>query len=98
MREEGEERRRGIREDWENRVRREMVEIVEEGERVRVVREKGERFKREAKEEQERWESESEERERMRELRIEKDKERREVELERRIKEVEWKAVRKRRR
>ena len=34
----------------------------------------------------------------MRELRIEKDKERREVELERRIKEVEWKAVRKRRR
>ena len=30
----------------------------------------------------------------MRELRIEKDKERREVELERRIKEVEWKAVR----
>ena len=48
MREEGEERRRGIREDWENRFRREMVEIVEEGESVRVVREKGERFKREA--------------------------------------------------
>ena len=34
----------------------------------------------------------------MRELRIGKDKERREVELKRRIKEVEWKAVRKRRR
>ena len=34
----------------------------------------------------------------MRELRIEKDKERREGELERMIKEVEWKAVRKRRR
>jgi len=34
----------------------------------------------------------------MRELRIEKDKERREVELESRTKEVEWKAVRKRRR
>jgi len=25
VREEGEERRRGIREDWENRVRREMM-------------------------------------------------------------------------
>ena len=41
MREEGEERRRRIREDWENR---EILEIVEEGESVRVVREKGERF------------------------------------------------------
>ena len=48
MREEGEERRRGIRGDLENRVRKEMIEIVEEVERVRVVREKGERFKREA--------------------------------------------------
>ena len=48
MREEGEERRRGIREDWENRVRREMMEIVEEEGRVRMVREKGERFEREA--------------------------------------------------
>ena len=35
VREEGEERRRRIREDWENR---EMLEIVEEGKRVRVVR------------------------------------------------------------
>ena len=35
MREEGEERRRRIREDWENR---EMLEIVEKGKRVRMVR------------------------------------------------------------
>ena len=35
VREEGEERRRSFREDWENR---EMLEIVEEGKRVRVVR------------------------------------------------------------
>ena len=48
MREEGEERRRGIREDRENRVRRAKMEIVEEKGRVRMVREKGERFKREA--------------------------------------------------
>ena len=45
MREEGEERRRRIREDWENR---EMLEIVKEGKRVRMVRGKGKRFKREA--------------------------------------------------
>ena len=52
------------RKDWENRDRREMMEIAEEGERVMVAREKGERFKREAKEEKERWERESKERER----------------------------------
>ena len=39
-REKGEERRRRIREDWENR---EMLEIVEVGERVRVVRCLGEK-------------------------------------------------------
>ena len=43
-------------------------------------------------------ERESEERERMRELRMEKNKERNGVELKSRIKEVEWKAVRERRR
>ena len=42
-----EKRLRG-REDWENRDRREMMEIAEKGERVMVAREKGERFKREA--------------------------------------------------
>jgi hypothetical protein len=41
VKEENEERRRRNRGGWENRVRKEMIEIMEEVEGVRVKREKG---------------------------------------------------------
>ena len=47
-REEVEESSRRISENWGKRVRREMREIVEEEGMVRMVREKGETFRREA--------------------------------------------------